>query len=186
MADLINAIARNGNVTFNVIGEKADLATAIPPFSVRNADRGSLVRALAALLYPRGLTLQTAGGGGDNMFYLAARNDRQSTSAFESFQMASFLQHQSIDDIVSAIRLAWGLNPSRSPEALQLKYHPSTRILLVAGTADAIAVSRRVISTLQSSDTANAATAGSEIERRRALRDQAERAQAASDSPGKK
>lgn len=153
---LVKSISSSSGAIFNVIGEKADLATEIPAFSLRNADGESLANALNQLIAARGLNLKRAPGGslrgsrGETNFpiYLLARRSDEQSTAFDSFQLEPFLEKQSIDDIVSAIRTLSGLNPANPPDGLQLKFHPATKLLLVSGTPEAILVASKVISTL--------------------------------------
>lgn len=152
---LVKSISTAGGGTFNVVGEKADLATEIPAFSLRNADGESLANALSQLVVPRGLNIIRAPGpnfgpkGPTNfpIYVLVKRNaiDRPMT---KSFQVGPYLDKQSVDDIVVAIRTLWELNPGNRPEALQIKYHPPTKLLLVSGTPEAIMAAAEVISNL--------------------------------------
>ena len=57
---------------------------------------------------------------------------------FQSFQLAPYLEFQSVDDIVGAVHAMWALDPMRSPEALRVKFHPPTGILLVSGPSEGI------------------------------------------------
>jgi ribosome recycling factor len=68
---------------------------------------------------------------------------------FESFQLAPYLRDQSIDDIVEAIRASWELNPRNDPNALRLKFHPPTSILLASGPRDALNMAGKIISQLK-------------------------------------
>jgi hypothetical protein len=154
---LIKSISSANAAIFNVVGEKADLATTVPGFSLRNADSESLANALNQLIAPRGLNISRAPGpnfGGrlglaNSPIYVLVRRSAIDRPAFDSFQLAPFLEKQTIDDIVMAIRTLWELNPANRPEALQLKFHPPTKLLLVSGTPEAIAVASRVISRLE-------------------------------------
>jgi hypothetical protein len=48
---------------FNIIGEREDMQTKLPGFSLRNADPTGVASALNTLLTPRGLTLTPSGLG---------------------------------------------------------------------------------------------------------------------------
>ena len=155
-AQLVKAVSGPSGFAFNVIGEKADLATELPAFSVRNADSESLANALNQLLQSRGLGISKAPGpaladerGQINVpVYVVTRRASFEPTMFDSFQLGPYLEKQSIDDIVMAIRTLWELNPANRPEALQLKFHPPTKLLLVSGTPSAIMATGKVISTL--------------------------------------
>ncbi len=153
---LVKAISADGSAIFNVVGEKADLATPIPAFSLRNADGESLSNAINQMIAARGLNLNRAQGpsmsGRQGLInypiYVLTRRNVIDRPASASFQLGRYLEKQSIDDIVTAIRTLWELNPANRPEALQLKYHPATKLLLASGTPEAIDVAGKVIATL--------------------------------------
>lgn len=158
---LIAAIAKSSGASgFNVIGEKADLAIDLPPFSVRNADVSSLASALTGVLQPRGYVLATNGRlipGQSPVFTLRklysyeAANLEDRTSLFQSFQLGPYLEYQSVDDIVGAVRAAWELDPAHNPGALRLKFHPPTGILLVSGPNAGINAVQTVLGQLRRS-----------------------------------
>jgi hypothetical protein len=157
---LIAAIAKKDrDNNFNVIGEKADLATELPAFSVRNADPGALAVALNGILQPRGYILAPSGRvreGQSPVFTLRKliphEADQRQLSHLQSFQLAPYLEHQSVDDIVGAIRAAWELDPARNPAALRLKFHPPTGILLVSVPGDGIPIIHSVLKELRRTD----------------------------------
>jgi hypothetical protein len=157
VAQLMSMLSRSGGAPFNVIGDKADLATELPAFSVRNAEPAALAPALQRFLFPHGLTLQSALPGDSTVYTLtkiAVQREGLDVAMFKSFQLAPYLQNQSIDNIVAAIRQAWQLNPSHKADALQLKYHPPTTILLVSGPPEAVSIAAQVISSLKPATTA--------------------------------
>jgi hypothetical protein len=134
---------------FNILGEKADLQTELPPFQIRDAEPDAVAGALRFLLSSRGYTLNPTG---HNVFVLAKvqpEKPRTRSKGFESFQLSKSLKEQSIDDIIGTIRLAWEMDPAHTPDGLQLKFHPSTAILLVSGGAEALDVTRKVIGSLK-------------------------------------
>jgi hypothetical protein len=139
MTALLAAINKDGG-GFNVVGEKSDLAIELPALSLRNADAASLANALGGLLQQRGYFLGGSGRNlpGQNPVFVLRKLalheiDQRNVGEFQSFQLAPYLDLQSVDDIVSAIRAAWELDPSNKPEQLRIKFHPSTGILLVSG-----------------------------------------------------
>lgn len=139
MSALLAAINKDGG-GFNVVGEKSDLAIELPPLSLRNADAASLASALGGFLQQRGYFLGGAGRPvpGQSPVYVLRKlspseSDARNIAQFQSFQLAPYLEHQSVDDIVSAIRAAWELNPANKPDQLRFKFHPPTGILLVSG-----------------------------------------------------
>jgi hypothetical protein len=152
LSELLASLASPGNGTLNVVGEKADLGVDIPSFSIRNAEPAALASALNRVLGPKGLNLdQSQSGNHSNAVYVLAkwRSAQSGPTLFESFQLAPFLENQKVDDIVGAIRAAWELTPGNKPDALQLKFHPATTLLLASGDPRAVDVARKVISTLQ-------------------------------------
>jgi hypothetical protein len=154
---LMAAINKAGG-SFNVIGDRSDLAIELPALSVRNADAASFASALAAIL-PSGYTLAPNGQPGPGQVYTLRKQTPMETAnaafalsryaAFQSFQLATYLETQTVDDIVSAIHTAWELDPSHKPDALRLKFHPPTGILLVSCPQDGIMVVQSVLQQLR-------------------------------------
>ena len=153
VAQLVTTIAKTNSGIFNVLGEETDLQTRLPPFSVRQVSPSALGQAIAQLMSPHGLMLWTIDRTtfvlrrDSNIAYQQNQAARES-SQFASIPLAAYLEHQSIDDIVGAIRAAWELSPLHKPADLQLKFHPPTKLLLASGSNDAINIVRQVIATL--------------------------------------
>jgi hypothetical protein len=164
VAAMIAAIAKaNGESGFNVVGEKADLAIEIPPFSIRNADPQSLAAALTGILQPRGYILAPNGRtvpGQSPVFTLRKLllhenpmlQQQAGLRQFQSFQLAPYLGAQSVDDIIGAIRAAWELDPSQKADDLRLKFHPATGVLLVSGPHQSISVVQGILTQLRRSN----------------------------------
>ena len=152
---LIAAADKSSPDGFNVVGEKADLALELPPFSIRNADPSAFAGALDGVLRQRGYTLQMNSKGlpGQAPVFtlrkLASFEMRGDQSPFQSFQLASFLESQTVDDIIGAIRMAWELDTNHKPDGLRLKFHPPTGILLVSGPPEGINLVESVLKQLK-------------------------------------
>lgn len=152
---LVNQDTKSG---LNIIGEKADLAIELPPFTIRNADSASLASALDTLVRQRGYTLQ--GGvrpapGLSAVFVLRKILPHEIPGgqvSFQSFQLGHYLEHQTVDDIVAAVRTAWELDPANSATALRMKYHPPTGILLVSAPGHGISLVQTVLNQLRKSE----------------------------------
>lgn len=159
---LIAAISKSDREnSFNIIGEKADLAIELPAFSVRNADPAALATALNGVLQPRGYILAASGRispGHAPVFTLRKMNpyesDQRQFAHLQSFQLAPYLEHQSVDDIIGAIRTAWELDPTRNPSTLRLKFHPPTGILLVSAPQEGLQMIHSVLKELRRTDPA--------------------------------
>lgn len=158
-SSLVNLINQDKNSGLNIIGEKNDLAVELPAFSLRNADAGSLASALDSLLRARGYVLHSGNRpspGLSPVFVLRKIAPREmpgdAMPELRSFQLSPYLPHQSVDDIVGAMRAAWELDPANSPAALRLKFHPATGILLVSGPSQGINVVRTVLAELRRAD----------------------------------
>ena len=157
LKSFLNAMAKADVVSFTVIsaGDQADLETPLPPFALRNANPVTISEVLHNLLEPRGLSLKSNGDMFQNVVGVLTRpvSDSKSLSPtqFESFSLNYQLADQSIDDIVATIREGWELDPAHDKNALRLKFHPATSILLVSGPPAAIQVAARVISQLTGS-----------------------------------
>lgn len=193
VADLVALLNKLDAPGFNLMGEREDMAAPLPAFSLREVSPGAFAMALKQLLEPRGLTVMAEQ---NEMFVLRKTSTLRAAepTMFESFQLAPFLGEQSIEDIVAAIRTAWELNPQNKPEALQLKFHPPTKLLLVSGTPMATMVASKVISTLaktpeiKPTDAERRQAVADEVARRRQERDKASGHKSAAPPPasGKK
>jgi hypothetical protein len=149
VADFLAALKKSGT-NFNLLANPEDLATPLPAFSVRNTLPTQFARALSQLISGRGFSIEQSGSGpiGLDPVFVLVRQSPTAHVSFESFQMESYLQKQSIQDIIDAIRLAWSMNPAHRPDDLQLKFHPATKLLLVAGPSEAIQQAKQIVSSL--------------------------------------
>ncbi len=150
-----------GAFSFNVIsaGDARDVDAALPPFSLRNASLETLFGVVKQLIESKGFNLTDTDAASrriiNSVVCVLSRRDvpqavkRIEPTLFDSFPLGAYLNDQSIDDIVGAIRAGWELNPAHDRDALRLKFHPPTAILLVSGPPDAIAVANKVISQLK-------------------------------------
>ena len=167
LGEFANIVSSSDQMSVTIInaGEPSDLETTIPPFSLRNANLGTVVNVLATFLHARGLELKTVGG--DNPHPPDAKHivcmlrrleaspeqkERAAATDFESIQLDEHIHGaQTIEAIVDAIRTAWELDPARDPAALRLKFHPPTKILLVSGPSPTSQIVRQVVSGLRKS-----------------------------------
>src|SRR6185503_16005861 len=104
ITQLVTQLSQIGGRTLNVLGDKADLATQLPPFSLRNADPAALAAALNMFLASRDLQLMQSSGHENGVYVLRglSRPMGIEPSVFDSFQLAPYLEAQSIDDITGA------------------------------------------------------------------------------------
>lgn len=158
VATLMALIEKSGSAGLNIIGEKTDLALDLPPLSVRNTDASSFASALDSILRPRGYILESSrrpsAPNQAPVYVLRKLNayevpNRNSSSLFQAFQLASFLDTHSVDDIVNAIRTAWELDPSHNRDAMHLKFHPPTGILFVSCPPEGVSLVQNVLSELR-------------------------------------
>lgn len=157
VAALVAAIEKAGG-GLNVIAEAEDLRVQLPPFTIRNADGASLATALDGLLRTRGYTLQGTGRTQPQtaMVFVLRKmqqyeRSNNNDSRFQPFQLGPYLEFQTVNDIVGAIQTMWALDPVRSPEALRVKFHPPTGILLVSGPQDGIQMVEYILRQLRRS-----------------------------------
>ena len=166
LREFIATMAAAEEVSMTVInaGEPADLETPLPPFNLRNANWGTVIEVLANFLATRGLQLKLAGSEAPDLLASksvvcvlrrveSAAPNRIEPTHFESFPVAQYLTEQSIDDIVSAIRTGWELDPAHERDALRIKFHPATSILLVSGPPMATNIAGKIISQLKRAPT---------------------------------
>lgn len=164
LRELAARVSMSGEFDFTIVnaGEPADLETALPTFALRNVSWNTIVEVLDNFLAARRLQLRLAGS--DNPRDLTASraiicvlrrmdplpNTQVHPAGFASFQLTDYLSSsQTVDVIVDAIRTAWKMDPTRSDNALQLKYHPATNLLFVSGPEPATAIARQVIDGLR-------------------------------------
>lgn len=160
LGDFSNSLPKDGAIIFNLVGEKADLATEIPSFSLRPVSIDELVGFLNKVLAPRSLSIVAAPSTvvdftGRRTVYLLQRtvdpeaNLAASALRLRTYQLENFLtEKQSVDAITDTIRTAWAMMPDTKPENLNMKFHPGTNLLLVTGSADAIRTVETVIGKL--------------------------------------
>jgi hypothetical protein len=159
LREFVTAASSSEVGSFSLInaGEPADLETPLPAFNLRNANWGTVIEVLANFLSTRGLQLRIAGSDTEARSVVCvlrrvdtSKEDKLAgATQFDSFPLGAYLADQSIDDIVGAIRAGWELDPKHDRDALRLKFHPPTSILLVSGPPEAIAVASKVISQLK-------------------------------------
>lgn len=157
---LLALLAKSGpDAGLNIVGEKSDLVVELPPLSVRNTDAAAFASALDGILRSRSYTLEsnrrpTAPNQAPvyvlrKMTTYEISGGRGSNNPFSAYQLAPYTESQSIDDIIGAIRAAWELDPQHSPDAMRLKYHPPTGILLVSCPPDGLNLVGRVLNELR-------------------------------------
>lgn len=156
LSDLLEAI--KGPVSLNVIspGSTNLIKTVeLPAFALRNANLLTLTKVVVNLVETQGYKVQIVDDSHHNRLIAmlskpgGASAPTTSPAAFESIQLDGHLQSGlTVDTIVEAIRTAWELDPKNDREALKLKYHPPTKILLVSGPIQAIIVTKTVIGSI--------------------------------------
>jgi hypothetical protein len=158
VSSLLTLIGKSGgDGALNIVGEKADLALDLPALSVRNADPAAFAAALDGILRPRGYTLESTrrpSAPNQASVYVLRKlamyeSNNGRASLFQAFQLAPYTESQSVDDIVSAIRTAWELDSAHVPDAMRLKFHPPTGILLVSCPPDGLNIVGRVLNELR-------------------------------------
>lgn len=159
LSSLLDAVNADNFASLNVISPgSADLLKAIelPAFSLRNARLATLTKVVGNLVEMQGYKFQIVDDSSPNHFVGMLSKPGQAPApstapvAFESIQLEEYLQPGlTIDNIVDAIRTAWELNPKNDREALKLKYHPPTKILLISGPTTATNVAKSVIFSLR-------------------------------------
>jgi hypothetical protein len=200
-AQLVDAVAKASTGTFNIIGQPDDMKVpCLPPFSVRNADPGSLMEALNTSLQPRSLILERPYRDGypvEGTYTLRrmepnpvprsanSRNSNDRSSNFQSFQLSPYLGALSVDDIVDAIRAAWTLDPTHEANSIQIKYHPATKMLFVSGPPESTMIVTRVIGLLIPTKSAQQMEI-EEMQRRRSLRNEKQESDSPPSPPDKK
>lgn len=143
LAQLLTAVSQSGSEPFNVIAPKEALGLVVPQFSVRNVSPHNLALALDQLL--AGYAVDFSKGeyehDGQPVFTLRSSQPDQSAPKAEKPKPEQFrsyainravLNQIPVDQVIEAINTAWRLDAANKPEALTLKYHAATGILLVS------------------------------------------------------
>ena len=80
---------------------------------------------------------------------MLTRINANSLSGFAVLPLAKKLEHQSVEEISSAIEAACELADSGSKFSnVRIKFHPGTKLLFVAGTPRQIAIARDIMAKL--------------------------------------
>lgn len=131
LGQLITAINKSGPTPFNLVVEKKFMDLPVPAFSVRNAGPENVATALDQLLVGYVINTNRHAVTGEPVFVLT-QAPVNTVQSFYSYNLAPMLEVYKTEDIVSAIRAAWELDPRHNPDDLRLKFHPETKLLLVA------------------------------------------------------
>ncbi|HEY1107844.1 MAG TPA: hypothetical protein VGE76_04400 [Opitutaceae bacterium] len=159
LSSLLDAVNADNVASLNVISPgSADLLKAVelPAFSLRNARLATLTKVVGNLVEMQGYKFQIVDDSSPNHFVGMLSKPGQPSApntapaAFESIQLEEYIRPpQTIDTIVDAIRTAWELDPRNQRDALKLKYHPLTKILLVSGPQPAVVIAKQVVGSLR-------------------------------------
>lgn len=160
LAQLVTQVGKTEGRSFNLISTYHSPFTSLPAFSIRNADPIAFTRALNLLLEKNNLQvdlIKSETAGTEPVAVITVKKKDAATGSatpaaaedeFDSFQLKPYLLGQSVDDIVGAIRAAWELDPAHDAKAVRLKYNQATKLLLVSGPPEAVAIARKVIAHL--------------------------------------
>ncbi|HLP03612.1 MAG TPA: hypothetical protein VK163_16410 [Opitutaceae bacterium] len=166
VADLVTMVRRGGGISFNLIGERADMATVLPAFSLRNADAESLAEAVEMLLRNQGYTVSEAGRRRPfemAPIYVLSRPPGPvggpPTSWLKCYPLRKLAPGADETAIAAAIQAAWALDPQHDPMELRLQFHPGTQLLLVSGSSAACMVADEVMRALSAPAPESPATA---------------------------
>ncbi|HLP10192.1 MAG TPA: hypothetical protein VK178_18665 [Opitutaceae bacterium] len=154
VADLVEMVRQGGGLTFNLIGERADMATALPPFELRSADNEALANAVSMLLRNQGYTVSKAGNANHYSapIYVLSRQPGPvggpPTSWLKSYPLRKLAPGADETAIAAAIQAAWALDPQHDPKELRIQFHPGTQLLLVSGSGQACMVADEIVRAL--------------------------------------
>ena len=144
LAQLLTQLKNAQNWSVDIVGSKEDLeAASLPPFSVHNIFRNQFLGMLSNILSKRGFLFDPQGA---SVAVLSRREENMGN--FVSQDLSPFLNTRSVDDIVDAIRTACAMNPSSGGRELKIKFHPQTRLLLIAGNDLEVSIAIRVLNSL--------------------------------------
>jgi hypothetical protein len=163
IAEFLTQLPQNRrSMVFNLVGEKTDLQTPLPPLNLKVSSPGTLALALNSVLNPKGLAIGlsqsgvTDFSGRDTVYVLQKFSEPDAsllpgTARFRSYDLSNYLDEKmTVDQITQAIRTAWELRPDNKQEDLRIKYHPGTSLLLINGSESAIKTAETVLSSMRS------------------------------------
>ncbi|MEO7412428.1 MAG: hypothetical protein ABIZ81_03655 [Opitutaceae bacterium] len=162
LGELVNVTSGNDSPSLTLInaGEPSDLEAKLPPFTLQRVHWGTIIDVLSKLLASQGLELSFSGGDSANpaeaksvicvLRRIAAQADNGSPqSTFAAIRLSEYIfRDQTVDTITETILDAWKMDPKRDVSALQLRFNPTTKILLVSGPNPAAAIAREVVESL--------------------------------------
>ncbi len=145
LAQLLASINSSESAPFNLIASKEVLALPLPAFALRNVSPRDLAMAIDWLLdgYIIDLPAENPDRDGLPVFTVRVNPDRINPSSeqaegaskperFQSFPISALGGRFPVEEVVSTLNAAWTIDPSHRPEALRIKYHAATGILLVS------------------------------------------------------
>ncbi|HEY5228850.1 MAG TPA: hypothetical protein VIJ19_09920, partial [Opitutaceae bacterium] len=116
----------------------------VPAFSLRDARRGQVLDVVALLLKESRYSFIPIG---ESVVVLKPREDPGSVPIARDLTEA--LKSRTLEDIEDAIRTACTLVPGAKYGSLEIKYHPTTRLLLVKGPKPSVAAALSVLDGLK-------------------------------------
>ena len=162
LGELVNVTSGDRSLSLTLInaGEPSDLEAKLPPFTLQRVHWGTVIDVLSKLLASQGLELSYSGGDANNPVeaksvicvlrrIVPATADGLPQSTFAAIRLSDHIfRDQTVDAITDIIRTAWKMDPKRDASALQLQFHPTTKILLVSGPSPAATIAREIIESL--------------------------------------
>ena len=116
----------------------------VPAFSLQDARPGQVLDVVALLLKESRYSFIPIG---ESVVVLKARDDPASGPVARDLTEA--LKSRTVEDIEDAIRTACSMVPGARYESLEIKYHPTTRLLLVKGPKPSVAAALSVLDGLK-------------------------------------
>jgi hypothetical protein len=149
LSKLSAALNQMGEAKLSIV-QSAGLDPVLPAFAVRDVRVDAVIAALGQILEPQGYALRPTG---INLAVLSRFDTRP--AAFASLQLERKLMPASAgggwtaEDIIAAIQTGTEFaNPEGKSSTLRFKYHPSTKLLFVAGSPQEVDVAQRVFGSL--------------------------------------
>lgn len=153
--DLVDALARASGNPVNVIIPNEGKDVQIPPFQLAAVSTTEVLSSLNTPFMPK--------KGGGSMTYRFERTEDSSIwtmkillsgsipdprQVVKPVSIARYLDNYSIDDLSTAIHLAWEAAPEDSVKP-SVKYHPETKLLIVSGSEGQIDLVMAVLGQLE-------------------------------------
>ena len=152
VVEFVAAVSAARGRPANILIDENDRSMRIPKFAMRQVTLGSLIQAINQLARMRDPASEFAAGNyavpGETIWSLTVARPRNvPEEQVKFFNLDRFLPLNSVDDIITALNAGYQLKTG-GDDRINLKFHKETRLLMVRGTPEVLAMVGDVLSQL--------------------------------------